>query len=218
MAVWDSISSAYIEVATTALPLHRLGLFVSGVLGVLSVKSQTHLSVLETLGQSKLSDLTSLDSRLLAHATLGDLVVGMLLVAIGWIGVRALLMLVFSLAGKSTDLWDRSKAALQDAQPPRSEEARKAAIQMLDASLKEPQSRLRTLTAMSEMLCGVGIGLVFVSWWGNVIDLVVGLAFLALTVCLVFRSVWLFVAEVFGPAMIKTRLQGRTSPMPWESF
>lgn len=205
------------ESATSALPLHRLVLFFCGVLGVLAIKSQTHLSVLETVAHFQLSAFSSLERGVFMSATLGDLAVGFLAVLVGWLGVRASLLLVFSLAGRSTDLWARSRAVVHERPLPRSADRRKAAIEVLDASLKEPQGRLRTLTAMSEVLCGAGVGLVFASRWGNVLDLVFGILFLVVTLGLVVGSVRLFVADVFGPAMVKAYLQGRTPPTPWDS-
>lgn len=197
------------------MPLHRLVLFACGFIGAISIKTQTHLSVLETLAQSKVMTFASLTSGPLASATVGDLLFGAGTICAGWLVARLLLVAVFALAARGTELWEKSKKAAQATQAPSSMQDRKTAIEVVDASLKEPRARLKAFNALSEVCCGIGIGLVISFHWGNVLDLTVGLALLALGFVLTMVSVRVFLFEFFGPAMVKAQLQGRPKPMPW---
>lgn len=216
MPAWDSIGTTYIEAATSALPLHRAVVFAAGLGGSLAVRQQTHLSIFETVARLPLSELASLSTGPLSKAVFADLLLGVALVTGGWLLSRLVLRAVFALAAKSTNLWDRARAsAAQTPIDPRQSLAdRQAALELIDKSLDEPRSRLRSRGAAAELIGGLGLGCLVAAHWGNVLDGLLGVVFVTVAVGLQFSSVQLFLADYLGPAMLKAQLQGRKPPSP----
>ncbi|WP_328576665.1 hypothetical protein [Ideonella sp. BN130291] len=178
------------------------------------VKAQTHLSIVETLAQSKLSSFMTLQGSPLGSATVGDLLVGIGVVITGWAVSRSLVWCVFALAARATDLRKRAQQVVQPVQGPDAAPERQAAIEVIDTSLEEPRSRLRVLNAFAELCCGLGVALLVAAFWGNVLDVAAGLASLGLGLVLVVAAVHLFLSEYFGPATMMAKLQGRPWPSP----
>ena len=216
MSAWEAVSSTYVAAATAALPLQRIVVFVVGFVGSLAVTSQTHLSVLETIAKIELSKLTSLTTGPLALASIGNVLIGLGLVVVAWALSRSLLWAVFALGAKSTDLWSRVSAAKsgKSDQPFMEPSERLAAVALLDASLLETRARLRAMSAFAELLCGLFAGCSIGFFWGNALDLAVGLCFFAAAFGLHIAAVRLFLAEYFGPALLRAQLQGRRHPTP----
>ena len=154
MSVWDSIGTAYVEAASSALPLHRVVVFAVGFVGSVSVQQQTHLSIIETIASIPVSDLTSLS---LGKALLADVLLGISLVFMGWIFSRLVLRTIFSFAARSTELWERMQGsgASQHSYHLQSFSERQTALEYIDKSLSEPRARLRSLCAVAEFLGGL---------------------------------------------------------------
>ena len=211
MSTWDSIGSTYIEAVTSALPLHRSIVFIAGFGGSVTVRQQTHLSIFETMAQIPLSELVSLSIGLFSKAVFADVLFGVALMARGWILSRVLLWTVFSLAARSTDLWERARvSAMQtpiDPQQPLAD--RQSALELIEKSLSEPRARLRSRGAAAELIGGLGLGYLIAAYWGNIIDGLLGTVLVLISAGLQVGSVQLFLAEYLGPAMLKARLQGR---------
>ena len=216
MSAWEAVSSTYVEAATAALPLQRIVVFAVGFIGSLAVASQTHVSVLETAAKIELSKLTSLTAGPLAFASIGNVLIGLGLVVLAWALSRGLLWSVFALGAKSTDLWSRVNAAKQSKsdQPFMEPAERQATVALLDASLLETRARLRVMSAFAEMLCGLFAGCSISFVWGNALDLAMGLCFFVAALGLHTAAVRLFLAEYFGPALLRAQLQGRRPPTP----
>lgn len=214
MSIWESVGSPYVEAATAALPLHRLVLFGSGLLSALAVKSQTHLSIVETISRTKLLSLAEFSTGPFSTATLGDILIGVSAVVAAWALWRALVLLVFELAAKATKIVQRAQDALNSFQLPAQLADRQAAIEVIRTSLEAPRSRLRALNAFAESSCGVGLVLLIASYWGNRLDLVVGATLMLLALGLITVAVRCFLADYFGPATLMAALQGRPHPTP----
>ncbi len=214
MSVWDSISTTYVEAATSALPLHRAVVFATGLGGSLAVRQQTHLSIFETVARIPLSELASLSAGPLGNAVFADVLFGIALVTSGWLFSRLVLWVVFTLAARSTNLWERASAAQTPIDPQQSLADRQAALDLIDKSLSEPRARLRARGAAAELLGGVGIGCLVGAYWGNVLDGLLGAVWLLVSIGLQVSSVRLFLADYLGPAMVKAQLQGRKPSGP----
>jgi hypothetical protein len=216
MSLWDSVSTTYVEAATSAFPLHRAVVFAGGLMGSIAVHHQTHLSIFETLARLPLADITSLTKGPLGKASVADVMAGVAIIIAGWIFSRLTLRLVFALASRSTDL--RARVAESEAQAPIDKEQsladRQKAMELIDASLKEPRVRLRNLGAAAELTSGLAIAGFVAFHWGNVVDFLFAFAMLVTSVVIQTNSVRIFLADYFGPALFKARLQGKKAPAP----
>lgn len=216
MSAWETVSSTYVEAASLALPLHRVVVFAAGFFGSLSVASETHLSVLETVLRIELSSLTSLNSGPLALASIGNVFFGFGLVFLAWALSRGLLWAVFTMGAKATNLWSKVDEANKKYDDRRFIEAaeRQASVSLIEASLQETRARVRACNAFAEIFCGLGVGCSIGYLWGNVLDLLVGFCSFAIALTLHVVAVRIFLAEYFGPALLKAQLQGRRPPTP----
>ena len=216
MSLWDSVSTTYVEAATSALPLHRAVLFAAGVLGSIAVHHQTHLSIFETVAQLPLADIASLSTGPLSKATMADVLVGIAAAIIGWAYSRLTLQLVFALAARSTDL--KARFAVAEAQAPIDANQpladRQKAMELIDSSLKEPRTRLRSLGAAAELTGGFAIASLVACFWGNALDLACGTVLVFVALGIQISSVRLFLNDYLGPASYKARLQGKKPPVP----
>lgn len=216
MSTWETVGTTYVEAVTSAMPLHRALVFATGFSGSLAVRDQTHLSIVETLARVPLSNLTSLATGPLSKAIFADVLLGIALVVGGWVLARLVLRAVFALAARSTKLWERAGASA--AQSPldltQSLSDRQAALDLIEKSLDEPRSRLRVRAAAAEVTAGFGIGCLAATYWGNVLDGLLGAFLLMLLIALQVSSVRLFLADFLGPAIVKARLLGREPPIP----
>lgn len=216
MSVWDSVGTTYVEAATSALPLHRVVVFIAAVLGSLAVRHQTHLSILETVANISVLELTAISTGVFSRAVLADAAVGFAVVLGGWAFARVTLLVIFALAARSTDLWDRVREASKnlkvDSTQPLAD--RQAAMEIIDASLADPKARLRSFAAAAELAAGCGMGCLAASYWGNILDALTGIFLVAVTASIQVHSVRLFLAEYFGPALLKAQLQGKRPPSP----
>lgn len=215
MSLWDSVGTTYVEAATSALPLHRAIVFGAGFMGSLAVRQQTHLSIFETLARIPLSDMASLTTGPLSKAVFADVLLGVVVAAGGWLFSRVVLRCVFALAARSTDLWARVRDATAQVpiDPSLPLADRQKAMELIDASLVEPRARLRSRGAAAELLGGMGIGCLLATHWGNVLDASLGVAFALVAVGLHVSSVQLFLADYFGPALLKAQLQGKKAQL-----
>jgi hypothetical protein len=211
MSAWDSISSTYVEAATSALPLHRAVIFVAGFGGSLAVRQQTHLSIFETVARIPLSELISLSTGPFSKAVFADVLIGVALVTSSWIFSRLVLRTVFALAARSTNLWERARisAAQAPIDPKQSLADRQAALELIDKSLDEPRARLRSRGSAAELIGGLGLGYLLASHWGNLLDGLLGAVLALVSISLQVGSVQLFLSDYLGPAMLKAQLQGR---------
>jgi hypothetical protein len=216
MSLWDSVGTTYVEAATSALPLHRAVVFAAGVFGSLAVHNQTHRSIFETVAQLPLAEMASLSTGPLSKAMLADLMFGIGAVICGWVFSRFSLHLVFALAARSTDFWARIKEAQAqvpiDSTQPLAD--RQKAMELIDASLKEPRARLRSLGSAAELAGGLGVASLVAAHWGNALDVAFGAVLVLVSLGLQVSSVRVFIADYFGPALYKARLQGKKPPTP----
>lgn len=217
MSAWESVSTTYLEAATAALPLQRLVVFGAGFLGALSVGVQTNSSILQAIAKLEFSKLASVGEGPLAHATIGDALSGVALVTIGWILSRGFLWLVFEFAARSTDLRRRVVADQRHETEMRSLQVgdRQAVVALLESSLQETRGRLRVFGAFAELLFGLSAGSAIAFIRGNIIDLLIGLAFFIVALMLHVIAVRIFLAEYFGAALLKSKIQGRKPPTPF---
>lgn len=216
MSAWESFGSTYVEAATSTLPLHRLLIFAAGFLGSIALSNQTHLSIFESVARLNLSGLADLKSGPLSTASLANLFVGAGLVLVGLVAARILLWLVFAAASKATDLHKRASAARTTSMVKPSDPIadRQAMVALIDSSLEQPRSQIRAINTAMELSLALAIGFIAVAWWGNRLDVAIGLTLLLASVVLGIVSVRLFLAEYFGPAMLRAQLQGRRTPSP----
>jgi hypothetical protein len=209
MSIWDSVGTTYVEAATTALPLHRAIVFAIGFIGSLAIKNQTHLSILETVASFPLNDLTSFSTGPLREAIFADVLAGVFLTISGWLVSRVLLRAIFSLAARSTDLWKRVTESESAIGPSNSLAERLQLVELIDSSLVETRAHLRSLSGGSELLCALVVGCLLASHWGNVLDIFGGVLSLATAIIVNAASVRIFLADYFGPALLKAQLQGK---------
>jgi len=209
MSIWDSVGTTYVEAATTALPLHRVIVFAIGFISSLAIRHQTHLSILETVASLPIADLTSLSTGLFRDAKLADVLAGIVLAASGWFFSRMLLRCIFMLAARSTNLWNRVTESESPLGQSQSLADRLQLVELIDSSLVETRSHLRSLSTASELLCGVVVSCFFASHWGNALDVLTGSILFILTIILHVTSVQIFLADYFGPALLKAQLQGK---------
>jgi len=216
MALWDSIGTTYVEAATTALPLHRAVLFLAGFVGSVVVHKQTHLSIFESIANLPLASFTSLSSGPLGEATLADVMVASAVIVGSWIYSRTSLRLIFSLASRSTDLMNRVTVAQAQApvSPLQPVEERQKAVELVESSLIETRTRLKSMSAVAEMVGGLGVSALVAGYWGNALDLTLGVLLSSGAFLLHISTVRLFLSEYFGPALFKARLQGKQPPSP----
>ena len=216
MALWDSIGTTYVDAATTALPLHRAALFLAAFVGSVAVHKQTHLSIFESISNISLASFASLSSGALSGATLADVMTATAVCVGGWVYSRVALRSIFFMASRSTDLMTRIVAAQKQAplDPQQALHERQKAVALVESSLIETRTRLKAMGAAAEFVGGVGLAALTAFYWGNVLDLTVGVAFCFAAFTLQVSTVRLFLSEYFGPALFKAHLQGKQPPSP----
>lgn len=216
MSLWDSVGSTYVEAAAAALPLHRLVIFGASFLTVFAVENDSGAGVIKVVMGLSLLDLASTTTGPLVPATIGYVTMAVGAVLLSWLASRVMLRVLFSLAAKATQLWSRV-ADLESRSNISSEMSltdRQTAATLLETSLRGTRQRLRATNAFAEMFCGLGAVLTIASHWGETMDLVVGIVMILLSIVLHFGAIRIFLAEYFGPALFKARLQGRDPPVP----
>lgn len=214
MAIWEDVGSTYVEAATSALPLHRLFVFVAGFSGALAIQSQTHLSIIESIIHVPLTEIANVSSGPLSKATVAELFAGIAAVVVGWMLHRLTIRCTFSLAANATNLWDRVSGSISVNKPdPKLPlDDRKTTMELIDISLEEPRGQLRKLSATAELLIGLAIPLVVVSYWGNILDFIIGVSFSLAAIGCQITSVRVFLRDYFGPALYKAQLIGKRAP------
>jgi len=213
---WEALGSTYVEAATTAFPLHRAVLFGAGLIGSIAVHRKTQASVFGTIAQYPLADIASLSTGPLSKATIADVMVALAAVFLGWGITRIGLQRIFAMAARMTDLWENIEKSelrmpIKEDQPLAD---RQKALELIDGSLKEPRARLRSINALAELTCGIGVASLASSYWGNWIDAAIGGTSLIASLALQVVAVRFFLAEYLGPALSKARIQGKKPPGP----
>jgi hypothetical protein len=217
--MWETFSTTYVEAAASAVPLRRLVVFSFVFFASIAVQSQTHLSIVETVANLNVVELFSVEKGLLPQARIANVLIAVIAVILGWTASRALLWISFKLVARSVNLDERvsKQSAGRQAFDHVSPADRRAAVELIDASLREPRSRLRAQNGITELCCGLSLASVVASAWGNVLDLIVGGGLIVLALVVSMYSINYFLGEYFGPALIKSHLEGRNTPSPIET-
>lgn len=214
MSIWEDVGLKYVEAATSTLPLHRLFVFVGGFSASLATQNQTHLSIIESITRVSLTEIANLSSGPLSRATVADLLAGVASVVVGWLLHRLTILCTFSVAAKATKLWKRVNEAIANHKPdpnlPLGD--RKTTVELIDVALEEPRVQLRKLSSTAELLFGLAVPILFVSHWGNTLDLLIGFCLTLVAVVYQVISIRFFLRDYFGPALYRAQLIGKRAP------
>ena len=71
---------------------------------------------------------------------------------------------------------------------------------------------MRSLGSAAEMAGGLGVAGLIAAHWGNVLDGALGVVLVLVALGLQVSAVRVFLADYFGPALYKARLQGKKPP------
>lgn len=212
MSSWEDIGSTYIEAATKAFPLHRAIVFFAGFLMSLSVQHRTHFSALETLAVIPLLELTMENEGFFAKSTVGNIIWALISTIAGIFLSKILIRVAYGIVDRATKATEQAKNLDGDWISSLSIEERKAALELVNSGMLEPRARLQTLTAINELLIGVGIVFSVAAFFGGALDFLVGgVAF----VCAFFShlfSIRIFLTDYYGVALAKAQLQGKPPP------
>lgn len=216
MTGWGGISSSYVESITSTLPLHRLVLFGVGFMAALAVANQTHLSIAETICKFRIGDLIDAQSALLKEATVSYVLIGLASPMFGWAIARALTKVAYSIAARGTDLKNRVADALERSRGSVSMdlEERREEIEILERALERPRSNMKRLNSLCENFSGIASVFLVASFWGNAIDIFIGVASLVGGGVSSIFAIRFFFSEYYGAALFLSQLQGRNHPVP----
>ncbi|WP_428416821.1 hypothetical protein [Methylibium sp.] len=220
MADWNLLADKYAEAAKSVFPLHRLILVILGFLGSIAVQNQSCKSILETIMRWPLRELMFGGDGLLVNAVIADLFAGITLAVIGWMFSYGILRLVYWLAARSVDLPARVVKATEmfakDTQ--RDADEIKSLLGLIDSMLEIPRKRLRAFNAGAEFAAGVAACCLVFSYWGNTVDFTAGIVAMFICLALHARAVQVFLEAYLGPALIKSKLLGKSPPAPGDAI
>lgn len=212
MSIWEDVGSSYVDAAASALPLHRLVIFLAGFSASVILPSQEYLSVVESLARLPLAEFYSSTSGLLGRAVIMDAAVGLLLVFSGALISGALVRLIFYFAGRATDL-DRRMGVIGVLPTERAGYLDlKEELAFIDRLLEEPKSRLRQLSTTYETLISLGVGAVVAFFAGGILDVIVGVAFCLVGFLVQVFAVRYFLGNYYGMALVKSRILRQDAP------
>lgn len=216
MSAWEEIGSTYVESIASTLPLHRLIVASSALLGALAISHQTHLSIAETIASIEIAQLIEAESSTIRKLRVLDIFFGMLLPALAWIASYAATRLVFLLVERGSNLKNRATAAIERFQNIKAMELkeRREEIEILDKSLEKTRGTLRRCGSISEILCGFGLLFLISSYWGNILDFSLGVLSLLGGVVSSGISLKFFFRDYYGTALFISQLQGKALPTP----
>lgn len=208
MPSWESVEKTYTDAIQAAFPLHRLIIFLFGILISIAIKNQTHLSISESIFNINFSKIYS-TSELLKEIILMDLFFGLFLVFSGWLFTRIILRVFLYLAARSTDLWKKinSNQPQYNFSATISISERKESVEWIDSITSDSKNRMRNINFNSEILAGMSTGLIIAFYWGNIIDFLVFLTMISASIFLCLRSISIFVSDYLGPQSVKSILQ-----------
>lgn len=216
MSTWEEIGSTYVESITNALPLHRLIIASSAVLGAIAISHQTHLSIAETIASIEVAQLADIKSTTIHHLKILDISFGILLPVLAWLTSYAATRFMFSLVERGANLKNRATAATEKYSNIKAMNLkdRREEIEILDKSLEKTRVKLKKISSIGEVLCGFGLLFLISSYWGNVLDISLGLlslfgGFISSGVSLKF-----FFSDYYGTALFISQLQGKALPIP----
>jgi hypothetical protein len=217
MSAWETFGSTYVEAATSAIPLHRLMVVVAGFIGSLIAPNLTHLSAIESILRINIASLVDLSAGPLSAASIANILVGVAFAVVAWGASRAIVKFTFYLAAHLTELEEKVKKAVETASfagPEIAISDRQAMVSFVETTLELPRKKIRSLHSMIELAFGLGLGSLVASFWGNILDAVVGIALLFVGTFLSGLSVRHFLSDYYGHAMFRARLQGKKNPTP----
>lgn len=208
MLSWESVEKTYTDAIHAVFPLHRVIIFLFGILISISIKNQTHLSISESIFNINISKLYSI-SELIKEIILMDLFFGLFLVFSGWIFTRLILRIFLYLAARSTDLWKKinSNQPQFNFSKTISISERKEAVEWIDFITSDSKNKMKNINFNSEILAGISIGLIIASYWGNKIDFLAFLVMISASIFLCLKSISIFISDYLGPQSVKSILQ-----------
>lgn len=216
MSAWEEVGSTYVESIANALPLHRLIIAFSAVLGALAISHQTHLSIAETIASIEVAQLINLESGAVLRLKILDIFLGLLLPALAWLASYVVTRLIFLLVDRGSRLENRAIEAAEKYKGIRtmSLKERREEIDILDRSLEKARAKLKKMSSIGEVFCGFGLLFLVSAYWGNALDILLG--FLSLIGGMVSSGISLrfFFSDYYGTALFISQLQGRALPSP----
>lgn len=219
MSAWEDIGSTYAEAASKAIPLHRAAIICFAFFASLGVQHQTHLSIIETITNIPLAQLTSFDKGILSTTTAGNLFWSLAATFAAIAASKQLLRLSYNFVERATSTGGKFANLSTEWLNGLSVEDRKGALDLVESGLIEPRTRLKSMTATNEVLTGLAITLIVATRWGNCLDLALGAAAMGASLLGHYRSIRFFIDEYLGSALTKAQLQGRHLPsMSSEGF
>ncbi|MGJ0223533.1 hypothetical protein ACQUZK_09045 [Streptococcus pyogenes] len=214
MSLWESVGDTYVEAAAALLPLHRALSFAVGFVVSFIALDHDYKSVTESLLHLPLDQFATLKEGLFADAVVANLVAGIAAVIAGWLLSRLTLRGMFAVVARATDYEKRVQEAYSTsaATGVSTVGERKEALEFVESILASPQTGLRRLTALAELASALAVTLLAASYWGNLVDIVCGIAALAISSTFHFLAIRLFLADFLGPAILKATLLGKPVP------
>jgi hypothetical protein len=213
--MWESLGSSYLEAATKAFPLHRAVLFAVGFAFSAIALDHEYKSIFESLASLKLSEAISFDNGILSKSTVANFLWGLACSFAGLIISRLTLRFIFNFTNKIVPVRSKIEAAHIDS-PFKNKAAtlteKKEIIEFIDSSLSETRAQLQQLNAAAELCAGLFISLVAASYWGNIIDLGLGIFFGSMLVGIQIRSLFIFLNDYIGGAIFRAQVLGKSPP------
>lgn len=208
MLSWETVEKSYTDAITAAFPLHRVIIFLAGLMIAYAIKTQTHLSITETIFNINLQEISSL-TLLINKFFIYDLFFSLFMVFSGWLTSRSILRIFFYLAARSTELWTKinSNQPQYDFGAELSISDRKEAVDWIDSITNDSKSHIRSINFKSEIFAGIGAGLLVAFKWGNIIDFLGFLFLITISIFLSLKSISIFISDYLGPFSIKSMLQ-----------
>lgn len=193
------------------VPLHRAALFIYSALFFLAYRVSGDASALAYLSSVPVADFTSLLSPFLKLAVIGDLFVGIGVVAGSLVYSKFVMWVLLSVALRSTSLVSRINSipmisgALTLAE-------RMQAVELTKSSLEKPVKRIRAINRWGEFLGGCGFLAAILGLYNSRLDFLAGLLLVFISFSLLVCAVKVFLSDYFGLAMYVARLEGRSMP------
>lgn len=206
----DTIKDSYAETIASALPLHRVFIALFGFLCSITVANKTHKSIVESILRIEFQSISTSTGKLLEKATLFDCFWGLVLCLITLVAYHSIAQLSFLLINKSINFDNKIRDRIKEFEWLKNlkNSDRTRAIERIELAKSNALKRIRNLGTLIELSIAISISLLASSYWGNLLDGLVGASAMLIAILIQAYFMHFFFSTYLGPALQEAIING----------
>lgn len=211
----DDLQEKYFDEVRALLPLHRIFLFILGLIVALLSQKQTHKSILETILNLNINSLSFDADKLLESAQIWHVLIGFGLVFISFLSSQFLTSVFFKFLIKKTQTKLKIEKAKNRINSLLSR-SRNEALELIPYYEKQSDiARKRIIRSANSAELSMGVFICFFGafWLGNILDLITCLIFFILSLISTYFSVFLFYSKYLKFDLLRSVVSGVPSEL-----